>query len=254
MVPFAFFFVSLWVFPLAGCGSDPTPRLGDLVGKGAGQMTGSLPATEEWTRVSRIGLAVHSDATGQNAAPVITPEYLETLTRRTVGFLRQRCPFKEIVNVPLSNNVGDLSGDLKTQGRRLNLPFHVVVVLSSREHAGPEKIGEATMMTQMSGRVVENSAMAELGVFRVSDGYLVFQVAGRARESLEQLDVPIGENQPSAGQALDILRAQAGQQALDRALEEVGAVCRSRMSGAFRLIGSFQIASRGRSPVLSNVS
>jgi len=44
-------------------------------------------------------------------------------------------------------------------------------------------------------------------------------------ESLEQLDAPLGTNRPSAREARDVLRARAGQQALDRALERIGSAC-----------------------------
>jgi hypothetical protein len=97
----------------------------------------------------------------------------------------------------------------------------------SREKDGPEKIGEATMMTQMGGTVTENSAMAEVGILRVSDFKMVFLASGRGTESLEQLDVPIGKNRPSTTEARDIVRARAGQYALDRALDHLGSACKS---------------------------
>jgi hypothetical protein len=58
-----------------------------------------------------------------------------------------------------------------------------MVLFSSREKAGPEKIGEATMMTQMSGTVIENSAMAEVGILRVSDFKMVFWAPGWGRKA-----------------------------------------------------------------------
>jgi hypothetical protein len=179
--------------------------------------------------VSKIGLVVHSDATAPHAAPAILSEYLETLTRRTEAFLRERCSFHEISTVPPLSKPVTMSQDLKVQGQRLQVPYEIVVVFSSREKAGPEKIGEATMMTQMGGTVIENTAMAEVGILRVSDFKIVFLASGRGTESLEQLDAPIGTNQPSISDARDILRARAGQQALDRALEHLGSACQGGM-------------------------
>ena len=92
--------------------------------------------------VSRIGLVVHSDATAQNAAPAIISEYLETLTRRTEEFLRQHCSFQEIVTVPPLSQPVNFSQELKVQGQRLHVPYVIVVVFSSREKTGPEKIGK----------------------------------------------------------------------------------------------------------------
>jgi len=48
---------------------------------------------------------------------------------------------------------------------------------------------------------------------------------GWATETLELLDVPIGQDQPTREQSLEILRAQAGQQALDQALHLMGKWC-----------------------------
>ncbi|MEJ2230438.1 MAG: hypothetical protein P8X46_04565 [Nitrospirales bacterium] len=214
---------------LAGCGAGPTPRLMDLVGEEAFTHGGLSPKNDEWRQVPKIVLVVHADATAKHAAPAIHPEYLETLTRRTEKFLRQRCSFQEILIVPPLSTPGTFSQDLKVQGQRLQVPYEIVVVFSSREKAGPEKIGEATMMTQMGGTVIENTAMAEVGILRVSDFKMVFLASGLGTESLEQLDAPIGTNRPSISDARDILRARAGQQALDRALEHLGSACQGGM-------------------------
>ena len=209
-------------YALAGCGAGPQSRMVDLVGEDA---FSGPSGNNEWWHVSNIGLVVHSDATAQNAAPAITAEYLETLYRRTEKFLKQRCSFHEILTFPPLSQPVNFSQELKVQGRRLQAPYIIVVVFSSREQAGPEKIGEATMMTQMGGTVIENSAMAEVGVLRVSDFKMVFLVPEWGTESLEQLDAPLGTNRPSAREARDVLRARAGQQALDRALERIGSAC-----------------------------
>jgi hypothetical protein len=171
-------FTCLLSYTLGGCGAGPTPRLIDLVGENAFVYKGLPPElppeNDEWMQVSHIGLVVHSDATGTNAAPAIPFEYLETLARRTEEFLRQRCSFQEILPVPPLSKPVNLSQELKVQGQRLQVPYEMVVLFSSREKAGPEKIGEATMMTQMSGTVIENSALAEGGILPVSDFKMVF--------------------------------------------------------------------------------
>ena len=210
---------------LVGCGASSTPRMIDLVGKEAFESQELSDKNGEWPRVPTIGLVVHADDTAQNAAPVIINEYLETLTRRTKEFLRQRCSFQSIVTIPRLSHPVSFSQELKIQGQLLHLPYEIVVVFSSRENTGPIKIGEATMMNQMGGIVIENSAIAEIGILRLSDFQMVYWTQGWGSESLEQLDVPIGKNRPSVMEARDILRARAGQQALDKALEHVGADC-----------------------------
>lgn len=225
MSPSTLLFMCVLVFTLAGCGAGPTPRLIDLVGKDAFEYKGPPPEKGEWMGAPRIGLVVHADDTAQNAAPAIISKYLETLTRRTEKFLRQRCSFQDIVTVPSLSQAVNFSQELKVKRQSLQVLYVIVVVLSSREKTGPVKIGEATMMTQMSGTVIENSGLAEVGILRLSDFQMVYWTQGRGPESLEQLDVPIGKNRPSAIEARDLLRARAGQQALDRALEHVGAAC-----------------------------
>ena len=77
-----------------------------------------------------------------------------------------------------------------------------------------------------------------------------FRTPGLGTESLEQLDVPIGKNRPSPTEARDILRARAGQQALDRALGTCGVGLSDRGVTTVVVTGSFQIADRVQSPAL----
>jgi hypothetical protein len=216
---------------LTGCGGGVAPRLMDLVGKDAFVQGGTLPETstsiesEEWRKVPAIGLMVHSDATGTHAAPPIRSTDLDILARRAEAFLRQRCSFQEIVPVrPLSQPV-NLPQELKSQGPHVSVPYVMVIVFSSREMARPEKMGHATMMTQMVGTVIENTALVEIGILRLSDFTMVFSKSGRANDRLEQLAAPIASDGMPPEDARALLRAQTGQQALDRALYHVGSGC-----------------------------
>jgi hypothetical protein len=73
-------------------------------------------------------------------------------------------------------------------------------------------------MTQMSGTTFENMALAEVVLLDLAEYVVTFDLAGAATETLEVLDAPIGEGRTSRAESLDILRAQAGQQALDKSL------------------------------------
>jgi hypothetical protein len=235
MTIFRFFLLGLFAYILTGCGGGPTPRLLDLLEKdGMSDVMSSRkqhPGSMGWVQASKIGLVVHSDAIAPNAAQPIIPAYLETLTRRTQEFLIQHCDIQEIPVVSPLVNRGNFFRELEGQAHRLQVPYVMVIILSSREKTGPEKLGEATMMTQMSGTVMENSALAEAGILEVPGFNMLFMTSGQATETLEQLDVPIGQNRPLATDARDILRARAGQQALDRALEPVGSDCRHARRG-----------------------
>ncbi len=81
------------------------------------------------------------------------------------------------------------------------------------------------MMTQMPGTTTHNSALVELALVNVEKGNIEIQANGKGRESLERLTVPIGADQLTKEAALDILRANSGQQALDAALQEFTKGC-----------------------------
>ena len=227
MIPFAGFFFTAMVAFVAGCGMGPTPRLVELLEGQPIQDDWSSPENLEWTKASKIGLVLHADDTGENASPAISPTYRETLTRRTEKFLKNACAFREILYLPPVSRPNNLSQALETHLQHFPVSYQILVVLSGGESTGPVKIGEATVMTQMSGTVIEHSALAEIGVLRTTDKKIVFLKSGRGTETLEQLDVPIGDRQLSPIDAREILRAQAGQQALDRALVEVARVCQT---------------------------
>lgn len=216
---------------VAGCGGGPPPRMASLIGQETFQSPDPASRNHEWASLSTIGLVVHSDETGPGAAPAITNHYLETLTRRTEKFLKQHCLFQDILTVSLDSQPGNFSKALESRFRNPPVSHLILVVFSGRERVGPEKIGEATVMTQMSGTVIEHSALAEVGVYRQSDKKMVFTVSGWGTESLEQLDAPIGSSQPSPSEARDILRARSGQEALDRALEQLAGACQQKKAG-----------------------
>ena len=217
----------LWVFPvlvfvLVGCGDGPHPRLGSLMGTQEYQQPHPL-----WPQLQRIGLVVHSDTTGPGAAPSISLPFLETLSRRTEEFLTRRCGLSSVVPIefPSLTGQGQIREEFISRGQELGISHLLLVVLSGREYSGPVTLGEERMMTQMSGTVVENTALAEVALLRLADYAVPLHLSGSATDALELLDVPIGKGQTTREQSLEILRAQAGQQALDRSLHDLGQWC-----------------------------
>ena len=82
------------------------------------------------------------------------------------------------------------------------------------------------MMTQIPGTITDNNASVELALIDVGKGRIVYQAHGTATESMDRLNVPIGDDELTLEEALDILRANAGQQALDKALLTLTEGCR----------------------------
>lgn len=197
---------------------------------------------------------VHSDTTGPGAAPAISLAFLETLSRRTEEFLTQHCLVSSVVPItlPSSTQPAQLQQELISRGQEHGISHILLVILSSREYSGPVTLGEERMMTQMSGTTFENMALAEVALLDLADYAVAFDLAGAATETLEVLDVPIGEGRPSRAESLDILRAQAGQQALDKSLNILGKRCHSaRGKTAFMdITDNFQTRDPARSPVL----
>jgi hypothetical protein len=212
------------LFFLVGCGQSPQPRLGSLLGT---QIEENHQADPLWPQPRRIGLVLHSDTTGPDAAPSISQPFLETLGRRTEAFLIRRCGISSVVPIKFPSQTGQeqIRKEFMSRGHELGISHLLLVVLSSREYSGPVTLGEERMMTQMSGTIVENTAFAEVALLRLTDYVVTFNRSGRATEELEFLDVPIGKGQPTRQQSLEILRAQAGQQALDRSLHVLGQWC-----------------------------
>jgi len=189
---------------------------------------------------------------GLVAAPAISLAFLETLRRRTEEYLTQQCGVSSVVpiNLPSSIQPAQLQQELIFRGQEHGISHLLLVILSSREYAGPVTLGEDRMMTQMSGTTFENMALAEVVLLDLADYAVIFDLPGSATETLEILDVPIGEGLPSRAESLDILRAQAGQQALDHSLNILAKRCYGlRGKTAFlHVIGSFQTGDRVRNP------
>jgi len=244
----------LWVFLflllfVGGCGEGPQPRLGSLMGT---QIYQNQQPDPVWPQLQRIGLAVHSDPTGPGAAPAISPAFLETLNRRTEEFLTQQCGVSSVVPIalPSSTQPAQVQQELISGGQEHGISHLLLVILSSREYAGPVTLGEDRMMTQMSGTTFENMALAEVVLLDLADYAVMFDLPGSATETLEILDAPIGEGMPSRAESLDILRAQAGQQSLDKSLNILGKRCHGvREKTAFMYVtGNFQTGDRVRNP------
>ncbi len=209
---------------LFGCADGPHPRLNALLGD---QTYRELQLHSTWPPIERIGLIVHSDATGPGAAQPISSEFLEILSRRTEQFLLQRCQVASVISFPFPSldQPAEIQQALASRSEEHRLSHILLVILSSRERTGPVTLGEERMMTQMSGTMVENTALAEVIVLRVSEYQGLITLPASATETLEMLDAPLGEGGPTREESLDILRAQAAQQALDRSLYVLGQWC-----------------------------
>ncbi len=243
-------FVRLWILPcvvLAGCVEGPHPRLNALFGTQIHQQSDPV-----WPQLERIGLVVYSDTSGPDAAPAISPAFLETLSRRTEEFLTQQCGVSSVVPIalPSSTQPAQVQQELILRGQEHGISYFLLVILSSREYSGPVTLGEERMMTQMSGTTFENMALAEVALLGIADYAVTFNLPGSATETLEVLEAPIGKGRTSRVESLDILRAQAGQQALDKSLNKLGKRCHGvgEKTVFMDVTDNFQTGDRVRNP------
>ncbi len=202
-----------------GCVSSPNPRMSEVLGLPVDK-TSTQPLIRRWTERQAIGLVALSDATGPDAAPAISSSLLSRLTHRAEVYLSQHCRIPEIKIIPFNGDEAKRDpSTLIKRTRDHQVGSLIVALFSSMETTQPATFGEARMMTQMPGTTTHNSALVELGMIDITRGIVERQAYGEATESLDRLTVPIGNDQPTYEEALDILRANAGQQALDKALQ-----------------------------------
>ena len=204
---------------MGGCASNPSPRMPVILGpSGNGNMKNSN-LIGQWSNHQTFGLITVSDESGPEAAPAISSGMLSRLSRRAHQNLGKYCAAQQIKIIPFTGLQGkkDLSTLIQI-GKENNVEAVILALFSSTESTVPGTFGEARMMTQIQGTTTHNSALVELGLIDVDKGTLTIHSQGQATESLDRLNAPIGNNQLAMEEALDILRANAGQQALDKAL------------------------------------
>ena len=209
------------VLGFSGCVTTPSLRMPAVLGLPLDKKVTHVRELRQWPKHQRFGLVTLSDTTGPKAAPAISSTMLSRLSQRIHVNLEKRCAGPEINDIPITDlqmNYG-LSSLLEV-AKGHDVESLIIALFSSTETTQANTFGEERMMTQMPGTTTHNWALVELGLLDVEQGIVVIQANGEATESLDRLMVPIGTDQPTREEALDILRANAGQQALDVALQD----------------------------------
>ena len=216
------------IMNFGGCVTAPSSRMASVLGLPVDkEMVANHPVLR-WPNDQTVGLMALSDDSGPNAAPAISSAMLSRLSQRTQVNLGKRCATPEIKNISHSGLGGRQSlSSLIDIAKGHKVESLVIAMFSSTETTEPATFGEARMMTQMPGSTTHNSALVELALIDVDQGVVMIQANGQATESLDRLNAPLGNDQRTNEEALDILRANAGQQALDRALTEFTRGCRN---------------------------
>ena len=207
------------ILAVGGCVSTPSPRMSALLGVPVNAETMATQPVAKWPAQHRFAFMIVSDASGPEAAPAISASMLSRLAQRTQVYLEKYCELSGIVPIPIEATQTDQRLiALLEKAKQVDAESLIIALFSSTESTEAGTFGEERMMTQIPGETTHNTALLELGLVNVERGSMDIQVSGEARQSLDRLNVPIGADYPPYETALDILRANAGQQALDRAL------------------------------------
>ncbi|GJL55892.1 MAG: hypothetical protein NPIRA02_30240 [Nitrospirales bacterium] len=213
---------------VSGCVSPVSPRMPAVLGLSEELMDVTSNPSDHWAKYRTFGLVTVSDATGPEAAPAVSSTLLLTLTRRVEAYFEHQCGGIALKRFPMPDfHAGKGLISLRHVARQHDVEAVIIVIFSSTESMEAATFGEARMMTQMPGTTTYNTALVELALLDVAEGRLALRIVQTAVERLDRLNVPIGSDQGTREEALDILRAQAGQQALDRGLEGLTHGCPS---------------------------
>ncbi len=221
--------IGLLYMSVSGCvSSTPSPRMQEFLGLPMKQNLPAANSFQSWPDRHHMALMVRSDATGPEAAPAISPSMLSLLSQRTQAYLLKHCDVTNIQVIPSTMTQRDHHLPvLLEKAKSLDAQSLLLVLFSSTESSEAGTFGEERMMTQMPGLTTYNTAVVELGLVNIDNSRLERYAAEQATESVDQLNVPIGDNQPTKEEALDIVRANAGQQALDLGLQKFTQGCRA---------------------------
>ncbi|GJL66254.1 MAG: hypothetical protein NPIRA05_12250 [Nitrospirales bacterium] len=212
--------VSLW-----GCVSTPSPRMPAVFGLSRDKAAVTVTPLVQWSAYQTLGLVIHSDSTGSGAAPAISSPLLSTLSERIQAYLRQHCAISEVKHIPRHEIEWGSFSSLLNAAQKYQVEAVLVALFSSTESMQADTFGEERMMTHMPGTTTSSMALVELALVNVEQGAIVHSVDKTAVEHMDRLTVPIGQDQGTLEEALDILRANSGQQALDDALQDLTHGC-----------------------------
>ena len=209
-----------------GCTTDSPGRMQSYLGPFLGAGT-DAPRTSTSERLLlppgglKAKLLVVNDTTDPKSAPPLSQSRLALMVNLVRESLEQDLPIQVVEVFPISDiPTGESQINVIELARGYGVDHVVLAVLSSQDEETPTHIGQGFMMTEMPGLEVVNYALVEMALLDVRTGRLIVQAKGQGSELIQELDVPIGADQPSKAEVRDILRINAAKKALDRTMVE----------------------------------
>jgi hypothetical protein len=226
--------VALFVL-VAACTVAPPMRMDSYLGPDVA--TGKTGVTEH-RRLSPIpgdvGLLVINDTTSPGSAPALSQEAFSFLVERITQQVGRNLPLK-VTKVFLPDGVSPTGGRqaLLRLTAQEAIEYLVVAVVSSAESESPVQLSlGGPESVSVSGTQIKNFALVELALVEGKTSEVLVRSHGRAWASLDRLAASGRSHQypvirrssrmapifPKAEQAPDLLRALAGDEALEQAV------------------------------------
>ena len=209
-----------------GCTTDSPGRMKAYLGPVPGAATDAA-RTSPAERLQlppgglKVGLLVVNDTTNPDSAPPLSQSRRILMVDLVREFLEQDLPIQVVEVLPISDlPTGKSHINVIELGQKYGVDHVVLVIHSSEDNETPTHIGQGFMMTEMPGLEVVNYALVEMALLDAKTGRLILQAQGKGSELIQELDVPIGADQPSKAEVRDILRINASKNALDRTMLE----------------------------------
>ena len=202
-----------WMILSVGCEGGPTPRLPEYWHPSEVKEEG-IEKNQGNPHVGRVGFVVMSDGTAPGAAPPLSPSMLDILASTAFSKIKEGCRppnFQQLSS--RIQNAGDNTQTLKDVATTSEVDHLMVLIFSSMESTEPAVFGESRMMTQMPGTSTHSTALAEMAVIERATGTVLTYRKAEGDETLDRLTAPLGDDALPLEKALDVLRANATNQA-----------------------------------------
>ncbi len=208
-----------------GCSTETPGRIRSYLGPAtdaAGVSTSSVSKPVPLPQGGlKAGLLVVTDTSTPDSAPPLSESMSALMVDLVRESLEQDLPIHVIKVLPPPQIPSlERPTNVLELGRRHEVDHLILAIHTSRDLEMPTYLGQGRMMTQLTGVTVVNDAMVEMALLDVKNERVVVQAQGEGSETMEELDTPIGTNQPSKEEARDILRINAAKNALDRTMME----------------------------------
>ncbi len=208
-----------------GCSTETPGRIRSYLGPAidaAGASTSSVSKPVPLPQGGlKAGLLVVTDTSTLDSAPPLSESMSALMVDLVRESLEHELPIHVVKVLPTPEILAkEHPINVLELGRRHEVDHVVLAIHTSRDFETPSYFGQGRMMTQLTGVTVVNDAMVEMALLDVKNERVLIQAHGQGSEAMEELDTPIGTNQPSKEEARDILRINAAKNALDRTMME----------------------------------